>query len=326
MKYLITGGAGFIGSHLADALISEGHHVFAIDNLSTGRLENVRHIEGNKNFDLTVDSILNATVLERLVKKSDIVVHLAAAVGVKLIMERPVETIRTNVLGTEEVLRCATLYRKKVLIASTSEIYGKIQKQGNKLDALNEDADRMLGPTSKRRWAYAASKSIDEFLGLAYYDERNLPVIIIRFFNTVGPRQVGRYGMVIPSFVRRALLSEPIQVHGDGEQRRCFTYVGDAVKGVMDLLNTPKAYGQVLNIGSSANEISINELAQMVKDMTNSSSPIVHIPYEEIYGHGFEDMKRRTPDISKIQSLIGFKTTKSTKEIVELVIDDMKRR
>ena len=325
MKYLITGGAGFIGSHLADALIAKGHQVMVIDNLSTGRLENISHLEKNSNFDLTVESILNTDALDDLIKKSDCVVHLAAAVGVKLIMEKPVETIRTNILGTEEVLRSSTLHRKKVLIASTSEIYGKMQDQGNNANGAAEDADWMLGPTSKRRWAYAASKAIDEFLSLAYYDEKNLPVIVTRFFNTVGPRQTGRYGMVIPRFVRRALPREPIQVYGDGEQRRCFTYVGDAVDAVINLLNTPKAYGQVVNIGNTS-EISINDLAQMVKDITKSSSPIVHVPYDEVFGHGFEDMRRRTPDITKIQSLIKFKSTKSVKEVVGLVIDEMKRK
>ncbi|MFB0516677.1 MAG: GDP-mannose 4,6-dehydratase [Candidatus Neomarinimicrobiota bacterium] len=325
MKYLITGGAGFIGSHLVDYLIQGGHQILALDNLSTGRLENVEHHIGNKNFELIVDSILNTSMLDHLVEKIDIIVHLAAAVGVKIIMEQPVETIRTNILGTEEVLRAASRYQKKVLIASTSEVYGKLQEQNDDISMLSEEADWILGPTTKRRWAYAASKSIDEFLGLAYHEEKNLPVIIVRFFNTVGPRQIGQYGMVVPRFIKRALLNEPLQVYGDGEQRRCFTYVGDVVRAIVDLLNTPEAEGQVFNLGG-IEEITINELAQQVIILTESQSKIVKIPYESAYGQGFEDIRRRIPDISKIQSVIGFKPTKSIKEILALVIDEMKRK
>ncbi len=324
MKYLVTGGAGFIGSHLMEALQAEGHTVMALDDLSTGRLSNIEGVIGNHST-LTVDSILNPEALEPMVKECDYVIHLAAAVGVKLIMEKPVETIRTNILGTEEVLRCAALYGKKVLVASTSEIYGKLQEADNGPTHLKEEADRMLGPTSKRRWAYAASKSIDEFLSLAYFQEKKLPVIIIRLFNTIGTRQTGRYGMVVPRFVRRALLNEPIQVYGDGEQRRCFLWVGDAVRGVIDLLNTPEAYGEIFNIGNPE-EITINELAQLVKDMTNSSSQIIHVTYEDVYGKGFEDMTRRTPDISKIQAAIGFTPTKSVNEVIEMVIEEMRKK
>jgi len=325
MKYLITGAAGFIGSHLADYLLKDGHDVIGLDNLSTGRLENVEHLKSHKHFELTVDSILNPNVLSKLVKTADIVIHLAASVGVKLIMEKPVETIRTNILGTEEVLRFASLYRKKILIASSSEVYGKIQDENNDLLALKEDDDTKMGPTSKRRWAYAASKSIDEFLGLAYYEEKNLPTVIVRFFNTVGPRQTGRYGMVIPRFVRRALLNEPLQIYGDGEQRRCFTYVGDAIMGIVQLIHTTKAEGQIFNLGSTT-EITINELAEIVKKVTGSQSEIIQIPYEEVYGRGFEDMRRRTPDISKLQATINFEPTKTIEEIVELVADFMRRK
>ena len=325
MKYLITGAARFIGSHLADYLLKDGHDVIGLDNLSTGRLENVEHLKSHKHFELTVDSILNPNVLSKLVKTADIVIHLAASVGVKLIMEKPVETIRTNILGTEEVLRFASLYRKKILIASSSEVYGKIQDENNDLLALKEDDDTKMGPTSKRRWAYAASKSIDEFLGLAYYEEKNLPTVIVRFFNTVGPRQTGRYGMVIPRFVRRALLNEPLQIYGDGEQRRCFTYVGDAIMGIVQLIHTTKAEGQIFNLGSTT-EITINELAEIVKKVTGSQSEIIQIPYEEVYGRGFEDMRRRTPDISKLQATINFEPTKTIEEIVELVADFMRRK
>ncbi len=319
MRCLITGGAGFIGSHLADYLIAQGHHVHIIDNLSTGRLENVDHLLNHERFESTIADILDYDVLEKHIARCDQVYHLAAAVGVRLIMEQPVETIVTNVRGTENVLMLANQYRKKVLVASTSEVYGKLMETNGEIERLREDDDLTLGPTMKRRWAYACSKAIDEFLALAYSDEKKLPLVVTRFFNTVGPRQTGRYGMVIPSFVQSALRNEPIQVFGDGEQSRCFTFVGDAVRAVVTLMQTPEAEGKVFNIGGSE-EITINALAQRVKELTGSASEIVHIPYEETYGPGFEDMRRRTPDIGKLRAAIGYAPTHGTDDILMAVI------
>lgn len=319
MKYLITGGAGFIGSHLADHLINDGHEVTIIDNLSTGKLANINHLSDHPKFHTKIASVMDYHTLEQLVEECDRIFHLAAAVGVKLIMENPVETIVTNVQGTENVLKLASYHDKKVLIASTSEVYGKLMEESNGIDKLREDGDWQLGSTSKRRWAYACSKAMDEFLSMAYYDEKKLPVVVARFFNTVGPRQTGTYGMVIPNFVQRALLNDPIQVHGDGEQTRCFTYVKDAVGAIIDLMNTPEAEGEVFNVGGEE-EISMNELAQKVKELTDSNSEINHIPYEEVYGKGFEDMQRRTPDLSKIKETIGYEPTHTTEDILNNVI------
>lgn len=324
MKYLITGGAGFIGSHLADQLIDEGHEVTVIDNLSTGKLANINHLRDNPKFRIKVASVMDYHTMEQLVEECDQIFHLAAAVGVKLIMENPVETIITNVQGTENVLKLASYHDKKVLIASTSEVYGKLMEGNNGVSHLSEDGDWQLGPTNKRRWAYACSKAMDEFLSMAYYDEKKLPVVVVRFFNTVGPRQTGTYGMVIPNFVQKALLNETIQVHGDGEQTRCFTYVKDAVGAIVNLMNSPEAEGEVFNVGAEE-EISMNELAARVKELTDSDSDINHIAYEKVYGKGFEDMKRRTPNLSKIKQAIGYEPTHTTDDILRSVIKFFKR-
>ncbi|WP_103019502.1 GDP-mannose 4,6-dehydratase [Salinibacter altiplanensis] len=319
MKYLITGGAGFIGSHLADALLEKGHHVHAFDNLSTGRLANVRHLADHDRFSLTVGNVQDYHTLEKRVVECDRIVHLAAAVGVQRIMDQPVETLQTNVGGTENVLQLAHYHDTTTLLASTSEVYGKAMDKDEDLEALSEEDDWTLGPTSKRRWAYACSKATDEFLAQAYHDEHDLPVVIARFFNTVGPRQSGRYGMVIPSFVERALAGDPIEVHGDGTQTRCFTHVADAVWATQKLLDVPEAEGEVFNIGQGT-EISINELAKRIRSMTNSDSEIVHVPYEEVYGPEFEDMKRRTPDVSKLHVATGYVPQHSTDDILRDVI------
>lgn len=324
MKYLVTGGAGFIGSHLADRLIEDGHEVMVIDNLSTGKLANIRHLENHPKFDFKIASVMDYHTLEQLVEECDQIFHLAAAVGVKLIMENPVETIVTNVQGTENVLKLASYHGKKVLVASTSEVYGKLMEEDNGITKLHEHGDWKLGPTHKRRWAYACSKAMDEFLALAYYDEKKLPVVVTRFFNTVGPRQTGTYGMVIPNFVQRALLNEPIQVHGDGEQTRCFTYVKDAVDAIVKLMNAEGAEGEVFNVGGEE-EISINDLARKIKELTGSDSEIVHVPYEKVYGKGFEDMQRRTPDLSKVRSVIDYELSHSTEDILKSVIDYFKK-
>jgi len=320
MKYLITGGAGFIGSHLAEFLLEQGHHVHVLDNLSTGSLVNIQHLIRHKNFKNTVADILDYRKLGQLVSQADQIFHLAAAVGVKLIMENPVETITTNVQGTENVLKLASLYDKKVFVASTSEVYGKMMEMGNDVNSLNENYDLILGPTNKRRWAYACTKAVDEFLAFAYFDEKQLPTVIARFFNTVGPRQTGQYGMVIPNFVQKALLGEPIQVYGDGEQTRSFTYIDDAIKALVELMETPEAEGQVYNIGHGK-EISMLDLAEKVKEKTNSNSEIIKIPYERIYSKGFEDMRRRTPDTNKLKAAIGYTPDTSIDVILDNVIE-----
>ena len=325
MKMLITGGAGFIGSHLAEHLIAQGHEVHVLDDLSTGRLDNVAGLIGSERFSYTIGNVLDYHTLERHMSWCDQVYHLAAAVGVKLIMEQPVETIVTNVQGTENVLKLANYYRKKVLIASTSEVYGKAMEKDGRMTCLHEGDDLTLGPTTKRRWAYACSKAIDEFLAMAYHDEKGLPVVVARFFNTVGPRQMGRYGMVIPNFVQRALTGEPIQVFGDGEQTRCFTYVGDVVRAIAALMEVPAAEGQIFNIGGTE-EISMNELAMRVRRLAGSTSEITHVPYHEVYGDGFEDMQRRTPDVSKLQATIDYRPTYTTDAILREVIAFFKQR
>ena len=315
MRVFITGGAGFVGSHLAEALLERGDHVSVLDNLSTGSIENIAHLKGNARFTYTIDAVENEPLLAEMIDRADVVVHLAAAVGVKLIVEQPVHTIETNVHGTEIVLKHANKKKKLVLIASTSEVYGKSASV-----PFTEDADLVLGPTTKHRWAYACSKLIDEFLALAYWKERKLPVIIVRLFNTVGPRQTGQYGMVIPNFVRQALAGQPITVFGDGTQSRSFTYVGDVVRALIALINEPRAVGQVFNIGNR-NEITIGALAEKVKLLTGSSSAIVRIPYDQAYEFGFEDMPRRVPDIAKVREMVGYDPTVELDEILERVIE-----
>ncbi|CAN5772378.1 SDR family NAD(P)-dependent oxidoreductase [soil metagenome] len=319
MRVLITGGAGFIGSHLSEALIERGDEVFVLDNLSTGSITNILHLKDLPKFHYQIDSVENEPLLAELIDRCDVVVHFAAAVGVKLIVEQPVHTIETNVHGTEVVLKLANKKKKLVLIASTSEVYGKSTNV-----PFTEDADLVLGPTSKHRWAYACSKMIDEFLALAYWKERKLPVVIVRFFNTVGPRQTGQYGMVIPNFVQQALAGQPITVFGDGTQSRSFTYVGDVVGAVVALINDPRAVGQVFNIGNG-NEITINDLAEKVKALSGSQSEIVRIPYDQAYESGFEDMPRRVPDIRKINALIGYKPTVELDEILHKVIESFRQ-
>jgi UDP-glucose 4-epimerase len=319
MRVLITGGAGFIGSHLAEALLDRGDEVFVLDDLSTGSIDNITHLKDNPKFHYTIDTVTNEPLLAEMLDRCDTVVHLAAAVGVKLIVEAPVRTIETNVHGTEVVLKHANKKKKLVLIASTSEVYGK-----SGTVPFREDADLVLGPTSKHRWAYACSKMIDEFLALAYWKERKLPIIVVRFFNTVGPRQTGQYGMVVPNFVRQALTGEPITVFGDGTQSRSFTYVGDVVKAVVALINEPRAVGEVFNIGNGE-EISIENLARRIKQMTGSASPIVKIPYEKAYEAGFEDMPRRVPDISKIRALIGYEPRVDLDDILARVIESLRQ-
>ena len=318
MKILITGGAGFIGSHLAEKLLGLGHEVFIIDNLWTGRLSNIEKIQDHKKLHLVVDTILNESVMNELIFKIDHIYHLAAAVGVKNIMDHPVETLDINVKGTETVLRLANRFKKKVLIASTSEVYGKHVEH-----SLSEDDDRILGTVKKRRWAYACSKTLDEFQALAYFDEKKLPVVIARLFNTVGPRQTGQYGMVLPNFVQSALLGKPISVYGEGTQSRSFTHVNDVVGAITKLMDEPSAEGEIFNVGNNK-EVTINELALKVKEMTDSDSEIEHIPYEKAYGPGFEDMQRRCPNIKKINKLIGFKPSYDLEAMIQSVIDYFK--
>ena len=314
MKVLITGGAGFIGSHLAEELLIGGDEVTAIDNLSTGRLSNIEGLRSNPGFRFELDTIMNEKKMDELIQECDLVFHLAAAVGVKLIINKPVESIETNVLGAEMVLKVANRHRKKVVMTSSSEVYGK----GNTVP-FREGSDHVYGPTTKSRWSYACSKRIDEFLSLAYWHEKQLPVVIVRLFNTVGPRQTGRYGMVIPTFVRQALMNRPITVYGDGQQTRSFSYVGDVIQGMISLSREPKAVSDIFNIGNTE-EISIGDLASMVKEMTRSKSRIVFVPYDQAYEKGFEDMRKRIPDITKIQNLVGYKPTTNLAEILAEVI------
>jgi len=318
MRVLITGGAGFIGSHLAERLVDEGHDVTALDDLSTGAAANVAHLENRSGFALVVGSVIDETVLEPLVTSADLIFHLAAAVGVRLIVERPVHTIETNVHGTETVLKHASRRRTPVFVASTSEVYGKSASV-----PFHESADLVLGPSDKHRWAYACSKLLDEFLALAYCRERDLPVVIVRLFNTVGPRQTGRYGMVLPTFVRQALNGDPITVFGDGTQRRSFTYVSDVVDALVALAAEPRAVGEVFNVGNTG-EISIRDLAQRVREQAGSSSPVTLIPYDEAYEAGFEDMPRRVPDISKVGRLVGYAPKVPLDEIIGRVIESMR--
>lgn len=315
MQYLITGGAGFIGAYLAESLLQDGHTVTVMDDLSTGAVRNIEHLKNRPNFRYVIDSIFNRPLLAELIDDCDVCYHLAASVGVKLIVESPVRTIENNVKGTEAVLSCANKKQKKVLITSTSEVYGK----SNKIP-FSEDDDSVLGSTSKGRWSYACSKAIDEFLALAYWKEKQLPVVIVRLFNTVGPRQTGRYGMVLPTFVRQALRGHPITVYGDGNQSRCFTHVKDAVNALVQLTQHPGAVGECFNIGSDQ-EITITELARLVKTMTGSASDIRYIPYDEAYEEGFEDMRRRVPDLRKIKQLINYSPTRGIRQTIQDVID-----
>jgi UDP-glucose 4-epimerase len=315
VRALITGGAGFIGSHLAEALLNEGHEVDVIDNLSTGSIRNIGHLKSNPRFKYAIDTLTNEPLLAELIDRNDVIFHLAAAVGVKLIVDEPVHTIETNVHGTEVVLKHASKKKKLVFIASTSEVYGK-----NVDVPFREDADLVMGPTMKHRWAYACSKAIDEFLALAYWKERELPVVIVRFFNTVGPRQTGQYGMVLPSFVRQALAGEPITVFGDGTQSRSFTYIGDVVGCLLKLVKEPRAVGEVFNIGNRE-EVTILKLAEQVKALAGSASPIVFVPYDKAYEAGFEDMPRRVPDLTKIQHLVGYEPKVQLNEIITTVIE-----
>jgi nucleoside-diphosphate-sugar epimerase len=311
---LITGGAGFVGSHLSEALLERGWKVEVIDDLSTGSIENISHLKGHPHFAYSLDTVMNRPLMLELVDRADVIFHLAAAVGVRMVVERPVHTIETNIKATELVLELAAKKRKSVLLTSTSEVYGRLDKP-----TFNEEDDLVLGPTSRSRWCYAASKIIDEFLAKAYFKERGLPTVIVRLFNTIGPRQTGQYGMVVPRFVRCALAGEPIPVYGDGTQRRSFTWVGDVVGAMIALIQHRQAYGEVFNIGHTK-EISIYELAVMVQRMTGSESEIRLVPYEEAYEAGFEDMHRRLPDISKIHTMIGYLPTLDLSQMLERII------
>jgi UDP-glucose 4-epimerase len=315
MRYLITGGAGFIGSHLAEALLSEGHEVWALDDLSTGAAENVTGLRTNPKFRLVVDTLFSAPHVAELIDQADVVFHLAASVGVFQIVESPVRTIETNIRGTEIVLFNAAKKKKLTIVASTSEVYGKSAKV-----PFSEEDDCVIGPSSKGRWSYAASKLVDEFLALSYFKERKVPTVVVRLFNTVGPRQTGRYGMVIPRFVRQALEGGPITVFGDGLQSRCFGWVGDVVGALVRLSREPRALGGVFNVGNDR-EISIGALARLVRDRINPAVPIEQVPYERAYEAGFEDMPRRVPDLSKIKSLIGYQPTLGVEQIVDKVIE-----
>ncbi|MGC1484479.1 MAG: GDP-mannose 4,6-dehydratase [Candidatus Acidiferrum sp.] len=313
MRYLITGGAGFIGSHLAERLLARGDRVVLLDNLSTGSMDNIRHLKASGQMEYHLDNIENLQLLAELVDDADTIIHLAAAVGVKLIVESPVRTIETNVNGTQRILEAACKKRKLVLTASTSEVYGK-----NTNVPFHEDADLVLGPTTKGRWSYAASKALDEFLALSYWKEKKVPVIVVRLFNTVGPRQTGRYGMVLPNFVKQALDNEPIQVYGNGQQSRCFCDVRDTVEGLIRLMDTDRSIGEVINVGNTE-EITIEALAQLVKQRTRSSSSIEFVPYDQAYEPGFEDMMRRVPCVDKLHSLTGFRPQTSLNEIIDRV-------
>ncbi len=320
MKVLITGGAGFIGSYLAGAYLSRGDEVYVIDDLSTGSLANIQSFAKNPLFHFVNDTILNRDVMLELTGICDVVAHLAAAVGVKLILDEPLKSIHTNIVGTEIVLELANKFRKKTFLASTSEVYGR-----NSQVPLQETDIRIYGSTHLARWSYAATKAMDEFLALAYYRTKQLPIIIARFFNTVGPRQTGRYGMVIPRFVGQALRNDPITVYGEGSQTRNFTYVEDVVRGVIGLIDEPRAVGEIFNIGGTG-EISINELAARVKSITNSSSPILHVPYDEAYQEGFEDMERRVPDVSKLRRTVGYTNTHDLDSMLAKIIEHERTR
>ena len=318
MKVFITGGAGFIGSHLATRLLDDRHQVIILDDLSTGSMDNIEHLVGRPGFTYHIGSVTNAALVSELVDRCDCTVHLAAAVGVRLIVESPVRTITTNVHGTEVVLEAAARKQKLVILASTSEVYGKSPRT-----PFREDDDLVLGATTHSRWAYACSKALDEWLGLAYMRERNVPVIIVRFFNTVGPRQTGRYGMVVPNFASQAIRREPITVYGPGTQSRCFGHVSDAVESVVRLMRTPSAPGRAYNVGNDE-EVAIMRLAELVREAADSSSPIVRVPYDEAYAVGFEDMPRRVPDLSRLEQTIGFRPRTPLAQIIDDVVADQR--
>ena len=320
MKYLVTGGAGFIGSHLSERLLAEGHRVLVLDDLSTGRYENIAHLEGRPGFELRVASVIDPPIVERCVTESEAVFHLASAVGVKLVVDQPVKTIETIVGGTDNVLRFCARYRRPVLLTSTSEVYGKSEKI-----PFAEGDDCVIGPTTTRRWAYACAKALDEFLAMAHWNESKLPVVIARLFNTVGPRQTGRYGMVIPRFIEQGLAGEPITVFGDGTQSRCFAHVLDVVGALIQLMETPSARGDVFNIGN-AEEVTILQLAEKVRVLTGSTSPIRLVPYSQAFAAGFEDMARRVPDLAKIRRLIDYRATRGLDQILHDVLAEMKRK
>ncbi len=313
-RALITGGAGFIGSHLAEALIERGWAVEVIDDLSTGSIENISHLKGNPLFSYVLDTVMNRRLMLELVDRADVVFHLAAAVGVRLIVEQPVHTIETNIKATEIILELCARKRRPTLLTSTSEVYGKLESP-----KFNEEDDLVLGSTSRARWCYAASKIIDEFLAKAYFKEKRLPVVVVRVFNTIGPRQTGQYGMVVPRFIQQALMREPITVYGDGTQQRSFTWVGDVVNAMIALIGDAKAFGEVFNIGHTK-EISIYDLAALVKECTKTNSDIILVPYDQAYELGFEDMQRRLPDISKIQSLVGYQPSMDLSEMIQRII------
>lgn len=313
-RALVTGGAGFVGSHLAETLVDQGWDVVAVDDLSTGSMANIAHLKNNSRFSYVLETVMNRPLMLELVDGCDVVFHLAAAVGVQLIVESPVRTIETNIKATELVLELCDRKRRPVLLTSTSEVYGKLAK-----DQFSEEDDLVMGPTSRARWSYAASKIIDEFLAQAYFKEKKLPAVVVRLFNTIGPRQTGQYGMVVPRFVRQALTGAPITVYGDGTQRRSFTWVGDVVDAMIRLIDHPGAYGEVFNIGHTK-ECEIRELAVMVKEMTKSSSEIAYVPYDEAYEAGFEDMERRLPDISKLRTLIGYAPRLDLGEMLERIV------
>jgi UDP-glucose 4-epimerase len=313
-RALITGGAGFIGSHLAEALLKMGWSVQVVDDVSTGSIDNINHLKDNPRFSYVLESVMNRSLMMELVDRADLIFHLAAAVGVRLIVEQPVRTMETNIKATELVLELSARKAKPVLLISTSEVYGKSERP-----KFNEEDDLILGATSRSRWCYAASKIIDEFLAKAYYKERKLPTVVVRIFNTIGPRQTGQYGMVVPRFVRQALLGQAITVYGDGKQQRSFTWVGDVVGAMIKLIQNSQAYGEVFNIGHTK-EISILELASMVIKMTGSDSKIVLVPYDQAYEEGFEDMRRRVPDLSKVENLIGYKPSMNLPELLSQII------
>jgi UDP-glucose 4-epimerase len=318
MKVFITGGAGFIGSHLAERLLAGGHRVMVLDDLSTGSITNIDHLVGQPGFEYRIGSVMDAPLVAELVDRCDLTVHLAAAVGVRLIVEKPVHTIETNVHGTEVVLRAVARKQKRIMIASTSEVYGKSTKP-----AFSEDDDLVLGATLHSRWAYACSKALDEWLALAYAREKGVPVTVVRFFNTVGPRQTGRYGMVLPNFAAQTVLGEPITVYGTGEQSRCFAHVRDVVESVVRLMHTDAAVNEVFNVGNDR-EVTMNKLAEMVREIAGSNSPIVHLPYDQVYAAGFEDMQRRLPDVSKLERVTGYRPTTSLEKVIADVVAEQR--
>ena len=319
MRALITGGAGFVGSHLAEVLLADGHRVHVVDDLSTGSIDNIALLEKHREFHYDVGSVTDVPLMTDLVDGADVIFHLAAVVGVKLAVERPVETLETNLNGTGLLLKLAARENKRVLITSTSEVYGDGPDQ-----PLREDGPVLLYPTVKSRWSYAWSKAIDESLAMAHWTQRGLPVIVARLFNTVGPRQTGRYGMVIPRLVQQALAGEPLTVYGDGGQSRCFAYVGDVARGLADLALCPEAAGQIFNVGNDR-EVTINDLAARIIRTTGSASRVAHLPYDQVYGEGFEDMRRRVPDLTKIRRAVGYKTTKDLDDIIRMVADHARR-